>query len=78
LRNPGKPVCGSHLAGSQPAEAICIEAVESNSFFYLTKLPILTYPLIIEELRPEEPLAGAFDFPHIADPDPDVGIVQRA
>jgi hypothetical protein len=78
LRNPGKPVCGSHHVESQAAEATGIEAVESTSFFYLTKLPLLTYPLIIEELRPEEPPRGRFSFPDIADPDPDVGIVQRA
>jgi hypothetical protein len=60
LRNPGNPVCGSHLAGSQPAEATCREAIESACIFHLTKLPPLTYPLIIEELRPEEPPRGRF------------------
>jgi len=39
----------------------------------------LTYPLIIEELRPEDtPLSGAFVFAHIADPDSDAGIAQCA
>jgi len=30
----------------------------------------LTYPLIIEEWRPEETPRGRFRFPDIADPDP--------
>jgi len=38
----------------------------------------LTYPLIIEQLRPEETPRGRFSFPHIADPDPAAGIAQRA
>ena len=46
--------------------------------FRLTKLPLLTYPLIIEELRPEDNPLGRFRFPHIADPVPTVGIAQRA
>ena len=78
LRNPGNPVCGSHHAGSQPAEATWREAIESTSVFHLTKLPPLTYPLIIEELRPEDNPRGRFRFPHIADPIPAVGIAQRA
>ena len=49
LWNPGNPVCGSHHAGSQPAEVILLEVVESKRVFHLTKLPPLTYPLIIEE-----------------------------
>ena len=60
LRNPGNPVCGSHHAGSQPAEATYREAIESACIFHLTKLPPLTYPLIIEELRPEETPRGRF------------------
>ena len=64
LRNPGNPVCGSHHAGSQPAEATRTEAVESTSIFRLTKLPPLTYPLIVEELRPEVTLSGAFVSAH--------------
>ena len=59
-------------------EATFLEAVESKRVFHLTKLPPLTYPLIIEELRPEKPLRGRFSFPHIADPDADAGIAQRA
>jgi hypothetical protein len=38
--------------------------IDSISFSGLTDLPLLTYPLIIEELRPEDPLSGAFHFPH--------------
>lgn len=55
-----------------------MEAIESACIFHLTKLPPLTYPLIIEELRPEDTPRGRFRFPHIADPDPDAGIAQRA
>jgi hypothetical protein len=63
---------------SQPAEAALPEAIESACIFHLTKLPPLTYPLIIEELRPEDKPLGRFRFPHIADPVPAVGIAQRA
>ncbi len=45
-------------------DAKSLQQIESASFFRLTDLPLLTYPLIIEELRPEETLAGAFHFPH--------------
>ena len=55
-------------------EATLQEAIESTRIFHLTKLPILTYPLIIEELRPEDTPRGRFRFPHIADPDSDAGI----
>ena len=41
-----------------PREATLREAVESASLFRLTGLPPLTYPLIIEELRPQEPPCG--------------------
>ncbi len=54
------------------------EAFESACIFHLTKLPPLTYPLIIEELRPEDNPRGRFSFPDIADPDSDAGIAQRA
>lgn len=54
LRNPP--------ARSQLAETTCREAIESARVFRLTKLPLLPYPSNIEELRPEEPLAGAFVF----------------
>ena len=77
LWNPGNPVCGSHHAGSQPAETTLPEAIESACIFHLTKLPPLTYPLIIEELRLEDNPLGRFRFPHIADPVPAVGIAQR-
>ncbi len=59
-------------------EATCCEAIESKCIFRLTKLPPLTYPLIIEELRPEDTPLGRFSFPDIADPDRDAGIAQRA
>ena len=59
-------------------EATRREAIESACIFRLTKLPPLTYPLIIEELRPEDNPRGRFRFPHIADPDPAAGIAQRA
>lgn len=36
---------------------------DSDSHLGLTILAPLTYPLIIEELRPEEILPGAFVFP---------------
>lgn len=53
------------------------EAIESVCIFHLTKPPPLTYPLIIEELRPEDTPRGRFSFPHIADPVPAAGIAQR-
>ena len=44
-------------------EATLREAVESSSLFRLTDLPPLTYPLITEELRPQDPPRGRFSFP---------------
>lgn len=44
----------------------------------LTKLPILTYPLIIEELRPEEPPRGRSCFPPIADRESDATLAGGA
>ena len=41
-----------------------LNPIDSASFFHLTKLPLLTYPLNIEELRPEDTLPGASYFPH--------------
>ena len=41
-----------------------LQLIESACIFRLTKLPLLTYPLIIEELRPEDTLAGASHFQH--------------
>ena len=55
-----------------------VNPIDSAHRFRLTKLPPLTYPLIIEELRPEDNPLGRFRFPHIADPIPAVGIAQRA
>lgn len=52
-------------------EATLQEAVESAVIFHLTDLPPLTYPLTIEELRPEESPRGRFCFPAIVAPDPD-------
>ena len=52
----GQSSCfGVEHNGHQPIESACI--------FHLTKLPLLTYPLIIEELRPEETPRGRFPFP---------------
>lgn len=53
-RNPrtSEATPGSHLRLGWP------EGIDSTSKNGLTKLPPLTYPLIIEELRPEETLAG--------------------
>jgi len=48
------------------------------SFFHLTKLPPLTYLLIIEEYCPQASPRGHFRFPHIADPDHVAGHVARA
>ena len=44
----------------------------------MTKLLPLTFPLIIEELRPEDTPCGRFSFHHIADLDADAGVAQRA
>ena len=44
----------------------------------LTKLPILTYPLIIEELHPEEPPRGRSCFPPIADRESDATLAGGA
>ena len=41
-----------------------LNPIDSTSFFHLTKLPLLTYPLIIEELRPKDTLPGASYSPH--------------
>ena len=55
-----KPPCRKPASGSH-----CREAIESACIFRLTKLPPLTYPLIIEELRPEDTPRGRFRFhPH--------------
>jgi hypothetical protein len=53
-RNPLLPeaTSGSHLRSSPPEH---IDSAYKNG---LTFLAPLTYPLIIEELRPEETLAG--------------------
>jgi len=53
-RNPGtaEATPGTHFRLGWP------EGIDSTSKNGLTKLPPLTYPLIIEELRPEETLAG--------------------
>ena len=61
-------------------EANSLEAFESASLFGLTDLPPLTYPLIIEELRPEEPPRGRFSFPlpHIPSPIPWTSSSRRA
>lgn len=55
-------------------ESQSLEHLESKCIFRLTKLPLFTYPLIIEELRPEDTPCGRFRFHHIADPDSDVAI----
>ena len=74
LRKPGEEsttpesTCGSTYR----------EVIESACIFRLTKLPPLTYPLIIEELRPEDTPRGRFRFPDIAVPDPAAGVAQRA
>ena len=47
---------GSH--SRKPPSPRRPEGIDSTSKNRLTKLPPLTYPLIIEELRPEETLAG--------------------
>jgi len=50
-------------ASGDPVEATCNEAIESARIVRLTKPPLLTYPLIIEDLRPEEIPRGRFSFP---------------
>jgi hypothetical protein len=49
------------------------EGVDSTRKNGLTFLAPLTYPLIIEELRPEDTPRGRFSFPHIADSGPAAG-----
>ena len=55
-------------------ESQSLEHLESACIFRLTKLPLLTYPLIIEELRPGDTPCGRFAFSDIADPDSDVAL----
>ena len=63
----------TYRVGNQPAQATCREAIEYARIFCLTKLPPLTYPFIIAELRPEDIPLERFCFPHIADPEPRAG-----
>lgn len=51
------------MARSYRRKPVREKLLDSLHFFRSADLPSLTYPLIIKELRPEEPLAGAFHFP---------------
>ena len=62
---------GSHPRGASP------EGFDSKRKNGLTFLAPLTYPLIIEELRPEETPRGRFCFSLIADPDRATGACRR-
>jgi len=70
VKNPPEPVldprnpAGSHP--QNPPHQDLPKKCDSDSHLGLTKLPPLTYPLIIEELRPEDDPRGRFCFPDIA------------
>jgi len=70
VKNPAEPVLDPrNPAGSYPQirhTKIYQKKCDSDSHLGLTFLAPLTYPLIIEELRPEDDPCGRFCFSDIA------------
>ena len=66
VKNPPKPALAKEEPSGKPPENPPPKKCDSDSHLALTMLPLLTYPLIIEELRSEDTPRGRFRFPDIA------------
>ena len=66
VKNPPKSVLAEEESSGKPPENLPPKKCDSDSHLGLTFLAPLTYPLIIEELRPEDKPCGRFCFPNIA------------